>query len=236
MDFRRSNKMLKGKLLIFGIALFFVCHVNAYSGQKNSREITISSKYHLSIHIMPGSNFTYNILFMKRPATLVCWLETTNGVFVDTLFVSENAKTGNWYGHPQGQPSALPVWEHKAAGKKSDAVSGATLSAGGNFVTNVGSIIAPGIYAVKFEVNNPHDYNKTWGLNSPTRDPDYSSDNGQPSLVYQGLIEIGKISNSTVLELIGQGSADGKDGEIHKLFGITTAFHIIDRVEVRYEL
>lgn len=229
--------MLRKRMIRLALWCFIsvLAYAGVYAQQKGTREITIASKSHLSVHIKPGPEFSFNVLFfIKRPATIACWLETTNGLFVDTVFVSQNAKKGEWYGHPEGQPGALPVWSYKAANKKNDAISGATLKPGEGFATNADSVIPVGSYVVKFEVNKPYDYNDAFPINLPKNDLRYSGYNGQPSLIYEGTITIGKESNSSVLKLTGTGSPNGQDGEIHDLTGITTALKIIDSVEVRY--
>jgi hypothetical protein len=234
--------VLRKKKIMLGLVMFFIMsalNTSMHSKQNTSQLITISTKNHLSIYIKPGPNYDFmiHLLFLsfKRPATIACWLETTKGEYVDTIFVSHNAAKGEWYAHPEGQPGALPVWSFIAAGKKNDAVSGATFKFGEKFITNDSSNIPAGSYIVKFEANIPYDYNEAFPINLPKNDPRFSGYNGQPSLIYEGIIEIGKGSASTFLKLIGAGSTNGKDGEIHDLYGIISALKIIDSVEVHYE-
>ena len=236
------NKTFRKKKVIHGIIIFIVISVlfaTAGPQQDNSQLITISTYAHLSIYIKPGPSFNFilhSLFFsLKRPATIACWLETANGKYVETIFASHNAMKGEWYGHPDGQPGALPVWSHKIADKKTDAITGATPRVGDNFVTNDKSVIPAGNYLVKFEVNNPYDYNDAFPKNLPKNDPHFSGDNGQPSLVYEGQLEIGKHSCSTSLKLIGAGAQNGQDGDIHGLSGITSALKIIEGIDARYQ-
>lgn len=213
------------------ISLNFVMLNFVYSQQKSG--IVIQSISNISININPGSEYYYSVLlFFNRPPTIACWLESVDGEYVETIFVTHNAKTGEWYGHPQGQPGALPVWTNKVSDKKIDAISGSSLGKGKKFIANAGKPLASGSYIIKFEINKPYDYNKIFRKNLPKNDPKYSGDNGQPSLIYEGKLEIGKNSNTSFLKPVGTGSPNGQDGQIHDLTGLSSALKIIDSVEV----
>jgi hypothetical protein len=88
---------------------------------------------------------------------------------------------------------------------------------------------------VKFEVNKSFDYNDSFPAKLDKRDPRYSGDNGQPSVIYDGRLKIGGGPATVELQAVGTGAANGQDGKIHDLKGITTALRIIDKIEVSYQ-
>ena len=228
-----QNKMLA----VSGLFAFLILiAAGGFSAQNSGQDIVIQSKSTLKVVIQPGPHFNSTVLlFIKRPATLACWLENEKGEYVDTLFVTHNAKTSEWFSANDGRPGALPVWTAQSASKKADAVSGATLKEGESFDAKDNSELPAGTYIVKFEVNISYDYNETFKENLKKDDPLFNNPNGQPSLVYEGRIQIGGNSNTAQLKLIGAGAPNGQDGSIHNLNGITTAVKIVDSVEVIYQ-
>ena len=57
--------------------------------------------------------------------------------------------------------------------------------------------------------------------------------NGQPSLLYQGKIDLNNSKQVVLLELMGHGHYSGKDGIVYTdLTGYTTALEIVKRAVV----
>jgi hypothetical protein len=88
------------------------------------------------------------------------------------------------------------------------------------------SVEAEEPFIIYAELNLSFDYNETYDKNS-------HKINGQPSLIYMGEIYPESAEAPLRLSLIGHGSPDGSDGEIHNgLSGITTARDIVESIEV----
>lgn len=143
---------------------------------------------------------------------IAIWVEDSEGNYVDTLFVSSKVFEIN-------RPSALPVWAHKSQMQSSDLadeVSGASNQ-------DVSRSFEPSddeSFRILMEVNRSYDYNAFY-----KGDKDY---NGQPSLVYEGLLT--GVNN---MVLVGHGSIDGTDGEIDEpLNEVTTAKEIFKEIVV----
>lgn len=163
-----------------------------------------------------------------RPQMAV-WLETTEGRYVSTIFVTHKGGRNSWIG-ASARPEALPVWRGRRGGPGADAVSAATPSAGMERATALPAGLDPGEYVVLLEVNSSFDYAPAF----PESDR-RSGDNGQPSLVYAGRIRIGTPGSQTVLLPVGTGSPDGSDGTLHAGWeGLTTALRLIGNPRARY--
>ena len=220
----------------FMIAL--CCFLAACQAQAPQRTSLISGP-RFAIDVKPGPEYdlVINILSIqtKRPPVMACWLETVDGKYFDTIFVSRNVAKHTWYSAPaEGRPEALPIWTHAAAQRNVDAVSGATPMAGSEIAGKAGTGIPAGTYTVKFEVNKSSDFNKSFPDKLPPGDSRFSGPNGQPSLLYTGTIRVGGGPASTMLEAKGTGSLRGTDGDVHSLDGMTTALGIVDSVMVSY--
>jgi hypothetical protein len=145
------------------------------------------------------------------------------------------------------RPEALPVWSH-LFGKKSekgnfvpsggnilpDAYTGATLT--DNFLLHAKSEkTLPDKVKVKFEINHSFDWNEYYSEDRFPDDPVYSGSGrvGQPSLVYETLIDLESPEKYYVLKVIGRGHHSGQSGELYSdLSNMTTALELVDRVIV----
>ena len=164
------------------------------------------------------------------------WLEDEQGRYLKTLYVTQKAGDLSWFfGPKEGRPESLPVWYHasKRDSKKSaasensankkeiDAVTSATPKGGLVFKQNIDDASC----VIKVEVNASFDYNSTWTKKN-------SGVNGQPSLVYQATLPTDH-KGELALELVGSGSIDGADGDIHKnVAGIDSAKTIVKMINV----
>ena len=168
---------------------------------------------------------------------IAIWLEDEQGRYLKTLYVTKKASALSWlFGPKEGRPESLPVWYHaskhdssKSAASSSsdqkeiDAVTSATPK--GGLVIN--QKIGDEPCVIKVEVNASFDYNSTWTKKN-------SGVNGQPSLVYQALIPAGQKKEVT-FELIGSGSPDGSDGDVHKnVAGIDSAKTIVRTINATF--
>lgn len=168
-----------------------------------------------------------------RKPQMAVWIETLDGTYVRTVYVTAKAARGSWLLAPKGgRPEALPVWDHarKArAVEDVEAVARATPAGSSDLGCPGSEALSEGRYAVYAEINRSFDYNESY--------PKARGVGGQPSIVYKAAITVGPKADETVLEPLGTGSPDGSDGEIHEgLEGITTASRIFSSLGVRYEV
>lgn len=172
----------------------------------------------------------------KAKGTPQCavWLEDADGTFIRTLYVTNRAGKRSWLFSPkEGRPESLPVWyhasKHQSAAKADasgtetlDAVTSATPKGGFVFTTETGGKAC----RIRVECNTSFDYNDTYTKKN-------SGVNGQPSVVYGADIPADFASGELSLSLLGTGSLDGSDGEIHSgTPGLTTAPEIVKSIEV----
>ena len=189
-----------------------------------------------ALDIVPGPEYSAStslLLFIKIPLypQIACWIETPDGQFVDTVYVTSKGAKKSFFSAPaSGRPEALPVWYHlqSKAASSIDAVSSATAASASEHKAKFGASLAPGRYQVFLEVNRSYDYNATYTKAN-------SGVNGQPSVIYRAELTVGKDPNSASFIPIGTGSVDGSSGGVAPgLDGITTALKIIKDAEIRY--
>lgn len=162
------------------------------------------------------------------------------------------------------RPSALPVWRrrHRAGGVQPastcadcharrraedksthgnealDAITGATPPAGFAREWMIPPGLKPGVYVLTAEVNQSRDFTDVYRANLEESDPNYSggkAGSGQPSLVWQGTIDLGAGPALATLKPVGHGHPAGADGEIvMDLSTLTTALDIVESIKVSY--
>jgi hypothetical protein len=162
------------------------------------------------------------------------------------------------------RPSSLPIWTHthrqggiqsKAScavchqkhkvGDKSteghpllDAVTGATPKWGFTREWAVPADLKPGKYIVRAEINHSKDFNEPYRKGLPQDDPNYSGGemgSGQPSVLWEGTLEMGGETASIALEKVGHGHPSGKTGDVYPdLSTVTSALDIVEAIQVKY--
>ncbi len=186
----------------------------------------------LEVRLVPGPHYTARRGFGPFGYTVqpqaAAWLETVDGRYLGTLFVTEKAKTRRWMAAPaRGRPEALPVWEG-LRNAEAEVVSAATAKGETRIASSLGSALPPGRYVVMLEVNRSYDWNETYTKSN-------SGVNGQPSLVYRAEVLTGSAAAEAAFNLVGQGAVDGADGIIHPVdAGITTALALYSAMTVRW--
>lgn len=181
---------------------------------------------------------------------MAVWMETMNGEYIDTLFVTGKVSNSGFGETEEGitrRPEALPHWSHSRGIQEDDGyfspvlknadldgVSGATPQS-----DSLISITAPrmGQYRLLLEVNRSYDFNEFYSKDRFPEDPIYSGDgsSGQPSLIYSVTIHSDK-PGKYLLDLIGHGHHSGVDGKLYTdLKNITTAKNILSFVVVDVE-
>jgi len=119
-----------------------------------------------------------------------------------------------------------------------EGLTGRAPSSGFSLEWAVPERVGPGTYRVRAEVNHWADPNDRYAVGLPEDDPNQSGGrpgSGQPSLIWEGIVEIGADPNDCDLVVIGHGHPAGLDGEIDPdLTGLTTALSIVDTIRVGY--
>lgn len=185
---------------------------------------------------------------------LAIWLTTTDGKYIQTLFVSQTvakgvyphgkASEGKWQAAERRNPSTLPFWAHSRGvvapdglylptpeQPVPDAYSGATPSNSFVLETRLDTLVK-GKAMLLLEINKPFDFNQYWHNMLFPDNTAYKS-TGQPSLVYAVIIDFDRPENPYYLNPIGHGDPCGLSGKLYTdLSTMTTALKIIDKVKV----
>jgi hypothetical protein len=208
-----------------------------------------------------GEGQTYFLHFISGKAhnhpTFAIWLETAEGEFIQTLYVTQALATG-WFGHGQleagrwkDEPgvsirrATLPYWLHKSGilangegempvpeNPAADGFTGAT-PRGEFFLTLTSDVKPERPYRFMLEINQTWDWNPYWHNNKYPDDFDYKS-SSQPALVYSVLIHSHDPEETYYLNPIGHSHYSGKDGKLYTdLSTITTALDIARKISVR---
>ncbi len=189
--------------------------------------------------------FTFRIQMAKGKCQLAVWLTDEQGRFVDTVYVTRKIAQkglGNRKGRLDGKLggprlSSLPVWAHARGVDYGDgnfyppkneplpdAITSATPKAG-EFVWTwrPKTPLEPGRYFFFVEVNKSFD---------KTKAHKYSWYRGQPSVVWQGTLQVGdEVSHGSAV-IIGHGDVAGADGKINPdVSTLTTALRLIEDVQ-----
>lgn len=185
-----------------------------------------------NLELSPGRTYktTTGWFIFRYPIypQVAAWVETLDGRYLGTIYVTGKAERKNWLGAPAaGRPEALPVWSHLEK-EKLDAVAAATSPGETARYSSLAEGLPEGEYAILLETNRSYDYNSTYTQAA-------SGVNGQPSIVYKALIQVGKGSASARFTPLGTGSMDGSDGSVRPgLDGLDTALELFSSMTVEY--
>ena len=186
----------------------------------------------LEIQLTPGPYYTgrggWFIFGYDVEPQVAIWLETADGKYLETLFVTRRGAEKAWRAAPKsGRPEALPVWNHLHETEVDD-VSAATSQSGVQKAVRISDNLAPGTYRVVLETNRSYDYNDVF--------PKKLGVNGQPSVIYRADITIGQGPVDMEFQPVGQGDPAGLDGQITEgLEGLDTALQLFSDLRVIYE-
>ncbi|MDT8297847.1 MAG: hypothetical protein RQ801_06080 [Spirochaetaceae bacterium] len=192
---------------------------------------------YIVVSVEPGEKFRHPMKVMplvtvRNPPQMAIWLETIDGVYVETLLLTRRTGEQSWRKSPDDdisgseitRPEALPVWSARGV----DASSAATPKSGFERKT---SIDRTADLVIWLEVNHSTDFNSAYPQDAVPGQVGYSGGpwgSGQPSLIYRADLETAMTAGRTELNLIGHGSPDGTDGLIYSsLEGITDARSIV---------
>ncbi|RYY75114.1 MAG: hypothetical protein EOO52_12485 [Gammaproteobacteria bacterium] len=157
--------------------------------------------------------------------------------------------------HQRTRPESLPVFLHKFASrstreilKPADRTLGESLStsqsidgfAGATILDNFllssrSTNLMPYKYRVRLEINQSFDFNSFYSSDRFPEDPIYSGDgyNGQPSVVYEAIVDVQSPQPYYPMTLLGHGHHSGENGDVNtNMDDLSTAKELIDRVIV----
>jgi hypothetical protein len=213
----------------------------------------LTAEASIAVSVSPGAAFSHKVKFglfsITTTPQMAIWIETADGRFVDTIYVTQKSATGKWSAAGGARrPEALPLWSHArgiAASDGSympdkthplpDAVSGPTPKAAFRVTWKVPAGTAPGSYRVRAELNSSFDWNEAYPDKLPKTDPRYSEVNGQPSIVWECSLDLGGAAARAALQPVGTGSLRGEDGAMAAGFaGITSARDLAASIEAEY--
>ncbi|MBU0926575.1 MAG: hypothetical protein KKA67_02395 [Spirochaetes bacterium] len=185
------------------------------------------------LSLEPGPEYAKTMGFFPFAYTVwpqvAAWLETSDGAFIGTLYVTSRGDRGEWRAAPKaGRPEALPVW-NRLRESSTDAVSSATTTESSiNFGSGAAAGLVPGTYVIKLETNRSYDWNAAYTK-------DNSGVNGQPSIVYRAELIVGAGMSEAEFVPIGTGAVDGADGDIRPgLVGVDSALRLFSSMKASY--
>lgn len=152
------------------------------------------------------------------------WLESIKGEYITTLFVTQFSK--NDFGKQNvKRPEALPVWRFKGLQKNGkidvdssarniDEISGATPRGSFTKRWRVPDTLLGDSVGIFCEVNNSFDYNDSYSEKLSKSDSIFCVPNGQPSVIWSGVLYFDGKSNTIHLKRYGHSNVQGKNGNI----------------------
>lgn len=211
---------MKRKLFI----LFFAITSLQVFAQKDKEIIQLSTNIQgkgqkLTINFNKGKQYNHPLIAI--------WLTTTDGQYIQTLYVSKSiakgiyehgkADQGKWFPGEHRRPAALPYWAFSRGVREADgfylptpqnpipdAYTGATPQNNFSLETRLDKKIQ-GKAMIWFEINQPFDFNDFWHNQKYTDNNDYRT-SGQPSLVYIAMIDFDSSITEYFLNPIGHGN------------------------------
>ena len=177
------------------------------------------------------------------------WIETADGKFVDTIYVTKSAAQQGWTAAGGARrPESLPVWSHERgipapdgsympdkAHRLPDSISGATPKASYSKAWSIPASLAPGKYRIRVELNSSFDWNEAYPDKLAKSDPRWSEVNGQPSIVWEGVLELGRGASKADLFPAATGDLRGESGATKAgTKGLTTALALAAAVKAEY--
>jgi len=183
------------------------------------------------------------------------WLETPDGRYVETLYVTGYVATGifrygsmvsgKWEPAPVQRRAALPYWGHKRGilnelgnylpsvkAPLPDAISGPTPK--GDFVLSArANEMLKGNFRVLIEINQTWDWNPFWHNSKYPDDSEYRT-SAQPAVVYAADLKAGDYEMLSEFRPLGRSHHSGADGGLYDdLNTLTTALEIAGRITVQ---
>lgn len=228
--------------------LLFACIVSCCSCEKEQLQFEQGD---IRIDVEVGEEWLHDFplplgLTKKNPPQFAIWIETIQGEYISTLFVTHKIANEAWVANNGNRrKESLPHWCFQRGvvyedglmlptktNPLVDGISGATPKVDKTIKLKLTNLTEP--FVIKAEFNHSVDFNNHFPAEAALGEDGYSGGpegSGQPALIYSVTIFPGM--ESTDLELIGHSSPDGSDGNIYKsLERVDTAKRIVKRVTV----
>ncbi len=251
----KKEKFLTAVAFITALSSIIILTSCTGSGRKNNTptppELIVtnptSNGFEIQLEFFKGINHNHPLMAV--------WSETTEGKYIETLYVAESIakgmykhgdnKTGKWLPGPIRRPATLPYWAHKRGVKEEDglfiptfltpmpdAITGPTPK--GNFILEAKTTKEyPETFNVLFEINQSWDWNEYWTNGKFPDDKEYKT-SSQPSVIYKATLQKSKSKETYQLIAIGHGHYSGANGELFTdLNTLTTALKIADKILVK---
>ncbi len=211
-------------------------------GAPSVKPVIDDTKPYMKIHISFNPGIYKSMAFAKIYPTYAIWAEDKGTGAVHTIYVTGKAAKGKWILADE-RPSALPVWYGAIKRERLehldytvDSVTSATPS--GNTVTHLWQVpedMRGRRLAIYLEGNISFDYNDFYPKDAKKGSPGYSDVNGQPSLVWLGVVDAGNRDLSLKPSIAGHGHVLGERHDIDRdLSKITTAKDIFTYLDFNY--
>ncbi|MFO7868994.1 MAG: hypothetical protein R6U95_06830 [Bacteroidales bacterium] len=232
-------------IIIFIIVLVgFIGSCGMQKTQLHDEYITTIGSLHeekadvVSVHVRSGDACNH--------PTYAIWIETMNGDFLQTLFVTRSYATGNYaHAYIDGyrwaadsgksvRPASLPYWKHKVDSENiPDAVTSATPEGSVMVQRNLTHDLQK--FRVLLEVNQAWDNNAYW-TNTKYPDSFEYRTSGQPSVIYAATVDVQSTFDTVYLNPIGHGHYAGENGYLYTdIRSLTTALDIFESVYVTFK-
>lgn len=182
------------------------------------------------------------------------WLEDLNGQYISTIYVTQKITNASFVSTDDifstvSRPESLPYWAHQRgvsyedgslmpsmANTDLDGMTGATPLGNYDVRSKVNSELRQ--FKVMMEINRSYDFNDFYTKDKYPDDAIYSGSgsSGQPSVIYQALINLDDQQKAYFMSPIGHGHHSGANGNLYKdMNGIDTALQLIKRVVVQVD-
>ena len=192
-------------------------------------------------------------LTYKSTPQMVFWIEDDAGNYIETLYVTKKLASAGFRLSDDifskdvvRRPEALPYWSHKRGKTYSDGLFVPDGDSGefdgitaptplGHFDLRTTASGQLGRFRVLMEINRSYDFNDHYHRHRYPDDAVYSGSgsSGQPSVIYQAIIDTSAYNTIYVMKPIGHGHYSGKDGKLYRdMSGIDSALRLIDRAIV----
>ena len=253
---KRSLFLLTLILVVFSISTCYSGEIVITSGEnKTGKDITLI--------VEGGEHYTHPLKIMKflnvkTTPQISVWIESTDGKYIETIFVTSRAGTQSWRKTPgEGVPAekirrktSLPYWAHKRGvvykdglylptkdNPLPDAITSASPKASFSLLTKIPETLEKFVILVEF--NNSGDFNEFYTEDSKLGDPGYTGGRyagGQPAVVFAVEIDMASDIKTYNMRLMGHSSPDGENGKLYEdTSKLTTGLDLVKKIRVNVE-
>ncbi len=218
-------------------------------------EMDTSKQTQVTVDVLRGKHYWH--------PQMAIWTEDLKGKHLETLFVSKATAKGLFFGgrnknnfknfdsnkkslNTYRRVNALPVWSFNRGipyedgmfiptnkTPLPDAITGATITNNFHLITSTNALQK---FKLKIEVNVAFDDNEYYSEFDFPDDEVFHNGTGQlgqPSIVFETLIDLSNEENHYLMNLVGHGHHSAQNGHLYRdLTTLTTAKQIIERIVV----